>query len=998
MTDQTNISLSRRRFIQVAGAITAAAGIGLPLFHFREAEAQLSGGRNPAKLGNWEDLYRQRWSWDSVAKGSHGWVNCRSACEWDLYIKDGVVVREEQSATYEASEEGVPDFNPRGCQKGACYTDVMYGPSRTSVPLKRVGERGSGKWEKISWDQALEEIAQKMIDIVQVHGADTHYTDLGPNFDFGATTLGRFKFLYMSGGTFADNWAEIGDLNIGATMTLGGAHVGGSSDEWFLSDFLVVWMMNPSVTQIADAHFLYEAKYNGSELVVIDPQYSATAVHADQWLPLRAATDAALAMATARHIWDSGNVDLPYVREQTDLPILVRLDTGRFLREADIKEGGHKKKLFMWDEKNAQPVEAPGTEGSENHLLTLPEGFEPPIEGNFQVTLKNGEEVTVAPVGSILKEHLDPWTFEKAAEVTGISIEQIQRFAEGFANAERPMVLSSWGANRYVHSDLMNRAKLLCLSLKGAIGKKGAGYQGCGWVDLGGFGLNLQVEHAGLRGKLGMMLGLMSPDDIWNITLDIMQKRKSVAQVTREGEAKFEEEILCATNVTSIDLHNQDIIPDMDKELKDDYPNPFSAYFDEAVEKGWDKNLPRSGTPKIFFSGGSNLIRRTNNTQKFLDNMWSKMELIVDVNPKFSYTGTMSDYILPAAGWYEKSGIKYTMAYIPYVHYCDAAVPPLAESKDEYEIYWRLSKRIEELAIEQDLPVFDGCGKTPTDWKTLNKRYSSHGQFGPMDAEKVSDAILADSHSTKDVTVSQLKKDGIAKYTSTGDNVGPTCTYNPDWKGKGVLTTMTQFTEHKDHWPTYSGRISTYIDHPWFIEAREALPTHKESPKAGGDHPFQLVSCHSRWSIHSSWRDTPLLLRLQRGEPVIYLNPKEAKELGVADHDYTELFNDYGSVKMRVKYATMVRPGIAYYYHAWEPNQFPDHKSYKWLIPGLVNPLHLAGDYGQIEHGFNKYEPGTAVQDTRVGIRAIDQASVTEFSVSESEPESSSNKTSPINT
>jgi nitrate reductase alpha subunit len=54
-----------------------------------------------------------------------------------------VVVREEQTATYESSEPGVvPDFNPRGCQKGACYTEVMYGPSRT-VPLKRVGERGS---------------------------------------------------------------------------------------------------------------------------------------------------------------------------------------------------------------------------------------------------------------------------------------------------------------------------------------------------------------------------------------------------------------------------------------------------------------------------------------------------------------------------------------------------------------------------------------------------------------------------------------------------------------------------------------------------------------------------------------------------------------------------------------------------------------------------------------------------------------------------------------
>ena len=59
-------------------------------------------------------------------------------------------------------------------------------------------------------------------------------------------------------------------------------------------------------------------------------------------------------------------------------------------------------------------------------------------------------------------------------------------------------------------------------------------------------------------------------------------------------------------------------------------------------------------------------------------------------------------------------------------------------------------------------------------------------------------------------------------------------------------------------------------------EAHEALAGHVESPKAGGDHPFRLISCHARWSIHSVWRDTPVLLRLQRGEPVVYLNPADA--------------------------------------------------------------------------------------------------------------------------
>jgi DMSO reductase family type II enzyme molybdopterin subunit len=948
-----------------AAALTGAA---LPLFHFR-SEAAAPGVVPKPKLASWEDLYRERWTWDRVVKGSHGWANCRSACAWDLYVKNGVVVREEQSAPYEASEPGVPDFNPRGCQKGACYTDVMYGPSRLTVPLKRVGERGGGEWEPITWEDVISEIAEKMVTLVEQYGTDTIYQDLGPNFDMGGSTIGRFKFQMKSGGMFADMWADIGDLNIGSTLTLGFAHSGGSSDEWFLSDYLVAWMMNPAVTQISDAHFLFEAQHNGSELVVIDPQYTATAIHADQWLPLRSGTDAALALATARYIWDSGKLDEGYVREQTDFPLLVRLDTGRFLRgrdlDADAEARGQKDLLYLWNPAAAAPAPAPGSPGADSGRLLM-EGFTPPIEGRFEVTLVSGEKVHVAPVGSLVREQLAPWTVEETARVTELAPELVERFARGFAEAERPMIFSSWGSNRFVHSDLMNRAKLLCLAMKGAIGKRGAGYHATGFIDMAGFGSSLQLSRTGMLGRLEMMA--LSPGELFEMMVDLAKGRKSTTDLLREVTEKGEAGI-CATSVSQLGYNHQGVKENLNREVAGLYPRPLDDYAKEAERKGWQLALPRQGPPRIYITGGTNLLRRSNQTQKMLDEMWSAMELVVGIDQKMNFTLMNCDYILPAAGWYEKSGIKYTLSYVPYLHYCDAAVPPLGQSKDEWEIFWLLTKKIEEIARARNTPVFDGCGRGEVDWKQLHQEYSCQGAYGAKDIEEVTQAVIAGSPSAAGMSVEGLKETGVGKFVSTGLDISPTHQYNPDWKGEGVRSPFTHMTVHKWRWPTYTGRVQTYLDHPWFIEGGEALATHKESPRAGGDHPFQLISCHSRWSIHSTWRDTPLLLRLQRGEPVIYLNASEATRLGLEDGGWGQLYNDLGEMRMRIKHTTMVRPGVAYYFHAWDPSQFPEHKSYKWLIPGLMKPLHWVGGEGHLRFGINHLQPGSAVQDTRVGIR-----------------------------
>ncbi len=117
----------------------------------------------PPAYGDWRDVYRERWRWDKVVRSSH-FVNCwyQAHCAWNVYVREGMVWREEQVADYPQTNPYVPDPNPRGCQKGACFSERMYDPGRVRHPLKRVGPRGSGRWKRISWDQALGELADKI--------------------------------------------------------------------------------------------------------------------------------------------------------------------------------------------------------------------------------------------------------------------------------------------------------------------------------------------------------------------------------------------------------------------------------------------------------------------------------------------------------------------------------------------------------------------------------------------------------------------------------------------------------------------------------------------------------------------------------------------------------------------------------------------------------------------------------------------------------------------
>ncbi|HUI26085.1 MAG TPA: molybdopterin-dependent oxidoreductase, partial [Candidatus Kryptonia bacterium] len=856
------LHVSRRDFLRASGALALA----LANLEFGCSSPEPTGATAPAASApqptvaavavpayrTWEDLYRARWTWDSVARGTHTMTNCVSGCAWDLYVKDGMVWREEQKSPYTASNSSLPDFNPRGCQKGACGSTLMYSPSRVRYPLRRVGARGQGRWERISWDDALTTVAHGIVDAIAQAGPASVLCEMGPNIGAGPNSAAPIRFFRLLGSPTTDSMAQIGDLSVGATITLGNGHPCGSSDDWWRSSYIVLWAFNPSATRIPDAHFLWEARYRGAQVVAICPDLNNSAIHADLWLNPKPGTDAALALGAAQVIVAENLYNPAYVAEQTDLPLLVHSETRRFVRESDVRNGGSDSTFFVWDKQRQEAVAAPGSGASKT--LDAKE-LTPDLSFNGSVTVA-GKTLRARTVFSLLREQLDKnYRPEQVAQITGVAAEAVRSFARGFAKAPAALILSSWGACKFLHADLMQRAQILLASLTANLGRAGGGWRAGGFFAPEGFAL------LGIQERLGIVdLAAFAAKNY----VDPAETQKFFADYFVPGSIWHQ--VHGGLDKVSGDQRYGDT----------NTPRPPAEYLREALEKKWFPIYPERGkSPQVAVSIFGNVLRHSRNNTRVLETLWPKLKLAVDIDFRMSETGRWSDIILPAAYWYEKTDLKYLVSFIPYVHLGDRAVSPIGEAKPEWEIFALLAEAVARVARERDLhPYIDIAGRE-RDARRLDEAFGDRGRFSPKDEDKALEFVLSYSSVTKNVSLADLRTSGAVRFKGTGPP-GGSAGFFSDYSPTDPLVPQQWFVDKKQRWPTLTGRQQFYIDHPWFLECGEALPVHKPPPQAGGDYPLVLSGGHTRWSIHSTWRDQRPLLRLQRGEPVVYINDRDA--------------------------------------------------------------------------------------------------------------------------
>ena len=359
----------------------------------------------------WEELYRDRWAHDKVVRTTHG-VNCTGSCSWKVYVKDGLVTWETQQTDYPSNGPDMPEYEPRGCPRGASFSWYIYSPIRVRHPyvrgallqlyrdeLARTGDpvdawaaivenpekartyksqRGRGGFVRSSWDEVSEIIAAAHVHTAKAYGPDRN-VGFSPIPAMSAVSYAAgTRFLSLAGGVCLSFYDWYADLPPASPQIWGDQTDVPESADWWNSGYVILWGSNVPQTRTPDAHFMTEARYRGQKVVVVSPDYAGHTKFADHWLAAEPGTDGALALGMAHVILKEHYVEKQtpyfdgYAKKHTDLPFLVTLRerdgayvADRFLRASDLGEGSENAewKTVVLDEATGQPVVPNGSIG-----------------------------------------------------------------------------------------------------------------------------------------------------------------------------------------------------------------------------------------------------------------------------------------------------------------------------------------------------------------------------------------------------------------------------------------------------------------------------------------------------------------------------------------------------------------------------------------------------------------------------------------------------------
>jgi complex iron-sulfur molybdoenzyme family reductase subunit alpha len=938
--------LKRRDFLKVSGMTTALVASQSSLFAKTEVQSFENGKENYDNTNYTENMYRNEFSFTYGEKDEHGYayhcVNCQGNCAWEVWSHNGVVTRENQSASYPSINPEIPDFNPRGCNKGVQHSQIMYEKDRILYPMKRVGERGEGKWKRISWDEAATEVAEKIFDVMT--DPERGPSKLTVHAGTGLLTEGRrgapLRFSTQLGASRIYPSSYLGDMFSGSAVAYGEGNLGCTYDFMYNVDVAVFWGGNPSVSRIPDAHFVWEGKYNGSKVIVITPEFNASAKSADLWIPVKAGSDNILAMSVMHEIINDAIYKPEFMKVYTDLPFLVDVETKKMIRRSEMEhvedeELHHKyaEQFYSWNTKTDSIALMPGTEGSDVHTLRLGDVV-PALEGEWTITDAHGHHRKVTTVFNLLKQNVQNFSPEATEKLTGVHPDTVRQLAKDIALPKVVTITTGFSLNKYFNGilSIWNIA-----SLMGLTGRMG---------PYGGLNTENEFQLSGL-GALSGFSGKYAPRFGSGFVGEY---------VFGEGAKTFDkyfsdEDVKRAQNGMSKKEH-MEIIDELLAQGEEDSANLESEHGN--VSKPWWQ-------PDTALIVADSRFRR-NKGSDYREAFLRKMKYFAYVDFRMSETAVFADLLLPAKSHYEVYDLRTSPGYHRFTNLAQpvANMKPVGEAMDEWSMFALLAKKLEEVAnrpenidkaqVEDeekyardgyhDLSIFyqeytntdedseaDGEPYLGTDKLAVEAALEKCEQYEPWTMEKMYEAGGFLQINEKAAQTSPLYSD--RPYNSNEDHL---------FKFKPLHT--------------LSGRQTFYVDHDIWIRMGANTNTGMEGirPKSL-EYPFVMMTPHARWSIHSNYKASRTLQRLQRGVPYIQINPVVAKQKGIADGDTVRVFNVLGEFYAMAKVSSSCPADGLVMEHGWEPYMYKFNKGHNEVVPTALNLLEMADGWGHLKFG-----------------------------------------------
>ncbi|WP_440765265.1 molybdopterin-dependent oxidoreductase [Natronorubrum sp. DTA7] len=754
-------------------------------------------------------------------------------------------------------------WDPRVCNKGLAMIERFYSDRRVKAPMIREGflewyedgfprddngsmpaeyaQRGEDDFIEVEHDEAYEIAAETFLEIAQHYSGESGMQSLldqdydervveetqgagvrSMKFRGGMPLLGPIKLFgqYRNANSMAlldnyvrdtgeedalgavglDNYSFHTDLPPGHPMVTGQQTVDFDLANVEYADHVILCGINFLTTKMADCHWLTEARLKGTKITGIFTDYNATASKCDELTIVRPATDSALFLGAARILMEEEQYDEEFVRKYTDLPMLVRLDEGEFLRASDVDEdhelGDLEKTATVADDSERPGVDITDIdeqvitdemrqewgdfvvrddETGQLETVTREEvGDEfdvaATLEGTFEVELADGETVEVRPVFDLIKEHLSgTWDLESTSDVTGTAPEAIENLAQDLAdNQEETLILTGMGPNHYTNQDLKDRAAFLVASLT---------------QNVGSFSGNIGSYAGNYRAAYFNGVWQYTQEDPFNPELD--------PDEDAEVDGRF-------------DMQSAHWYANLDEPLKVE-----GEYFQG------DSHM-HTPTKSVWIAGSNSFLGNAKGSYKIIENALrtGRIESFFCSEWWWTMTCEYSDIVFPADSWAEHNVHDITASVTnPFVITMpESGIDRIYNTRNDAQHYKGVAQKLAEI--------------------TGDDRFEDYWQFIDEDEYKAKpylQRILDHSNMTKGYDVDELLDDAADGTPA----LIMSRTY-PKYVGSRQI-------QEDEPWYTKTGRMEFFREEEEFTQAGENIPVHREPMDSTPYEPNVLV-------------------------------------------------------------------------------------------------------------------------------------------------------------